>query len=59
MKMGDSNQYNLNFRRFVNNAEGEAVHLTASNRAAERMPRRWKLFDAANGFPGFVPKFLA
>lgn len=59
MKMGHSNEHDLILRRFVNNAEGEAVHLTASNRAAERMPRQWKFFDAANRFPSPVAELFA
>lgn len=59
MKMRDSNKHNLNFRRFVNNTEGKTLHLTASNCAAERVPRHWKLLDAPDGFPRLVSKFFA
>jgi hypothetical protein len=59
MEMRDSYEHNLNLRQFINNAVGKTLHLTASNRAAERLPRQWKLLDASNCFPRLVTKFFA
>jgi hypothetical protein len=59
MEVRDSNDHNLNLRRFVNNPVGKTLHLTASNSATERMPGQGKLRDASNCFPRLVTKFFA
>jgi hypothetical protein len=59
MEVRDSNEHNLNLRRFVNNTVGKTLHLAASNRATQRMPGEWKLLDASNCFPRLVTKFFA